>query len=151
MQPAGSSFHRSTKQCGKDGLKFREILRRYLSPRLEIVAVAGTTSSAASTAMQQPSSRTMPASSGERLDSRRITTRARVVCRHQAGRARTSWGIAQRCHADGKDDLVWLKKTGTRTGRLRVALSDGVDYGAGQTWFDGNLTVPLAGARLAHR
>ena len=30
-------YHRSTKACGLDGLRYREILRRYLSPNLEIV------------------------------------------------------------------------------------------------------------------
>ena len=50
--------------------------------------------------------------------------------------------------ADGRDDLVWLKKTGTKSGRLRVALSEDVDYGSDQTWFEGDMTAPLAGARL---
>jgi hypothetical protein len=49
---------------------------------------------------------------------------------------------------DGKEDLVWLKKTGDKSGRLRVAISDGTNFGADQTWFDGDTTVPLDGARL---
>ncbi len=31
-------YHRSTRACGLDGLKYREILRRYLNPNLEIVS-----------------------------------------------------------------------------------------------------------------
>ena len=35
-------FHNSTRKCGYDGLKYREILRLYLNPRLEIVTPGAT-------------------------------------------------------------------------------------------------------------
>jgi hypothetical protein len=50
--------------------------------------------------------------------------------------------------SNGKDDLVWLQQTGPRSGRITVALSDGTSYGGEQVWFDGNMIVPLSGARL---
>jgi hypothetical protein len=49
---------------------------------------------------------------------------------------------------DGKEDLVWLVQTGPRTGRVRVAMSDGSGYGPEQTWFEGDLVASLDGARL---
>jgi hypothetical protein len=50
--------------------------------------------------------------------------------------------------SDGKDDLVWLTRTGPGSGRIGVALSDGTSYGPGQPWFEGHLGIPLNGARL---
>ena len=142
-------FHNSTRACGKDGLTFREILRRYLMPNLEIV-IAGRHDVVGSrhgdaTAMvlnddglqvahawslgapgADPSSR-----AGVRIDADELV-------------GFQSSDVSD----DGKDDLVWLTQTGARSGRITVALSDGAGYGAGQTWFDGDMAVPLNGARL---
>ncbi len=49
---------------------------------------------------------------------------------------------------DGREDLVWLRQTGTRSGKLKVALSDGVNYGPAEDWWEGDTVVPLASARL---
>ena len=49
---------------------------------------------------------------------------------------------------DGKQDLVWLKKTGSTSGRIKVALSDGTNYGDAQEWWSGDTVVPVNGAKL---
>jgi hypothetical protein len=142
-------FHHSTRACGKDGLTFREILRRYLMPNLEIVTagrhdVVGSKHGDA-TAMvlndkglqvahvwslggpdASPSSR-----AGARIDAAELV-------------GFDSGDISD----DGKDDLVWLTRTGPGSGRISVALSDGAGYGDGQAWFEGHFGAPLNGARL---
>ena len=43
---------------------------------------------------------------------------------------------------------MWLIGTGPRTGRIKVALSDGTGYGPDQLWYEGDTLVPTGGAAL---
>ena len=141
-------FHNSTLKCGYDGLTYDEILRKYFNPRLEIVTpgsndVLGT---------KHGDARAMQRSSGQRT--------ARVWTPGQpAPEPGSNAGITISTDAlidyaagdmdgDGKDDLVWLKRTGNNAGKIRVALSNGTNYGAASDWWNGNTIVPLNGARL---
>ncbi len=108
-------FHHSTRACGKDGLTFREILRRYLMPNLEIVTagrhdVVGSRHGDA-TAMV--------------LNDQGPPGRARLVAGRPGRHAQLASGRPDRAaelvgfdsddvSGDGKDDLVWLTRTGTR-------------------------------------
>ena len=51
-------------------------------------------------------------------------------------------------NGDGLEDLVWLKEADGGGGRLKVALSDGVNYRADELWWSGDPLVSLKGARL---
>ena len=141
-------FHNSTRKCGQDGLKYEEILRKYLNPRLEVVTpgsndVLGTKHGDA-TAMRR--------SSGKR--SARVWTPGRSAPEpgSDAGLTLSTDSLidyaAGDMDGDGKDDLVWLKRTGNNAGKIRVALSNGTNYGAASDWWNGNTIVPLNGARL---
>jgi hypothetical protein len=142
-------YHRSTRACGEDGLTWREILRLYLKPNLEIVIPGGhdilsTKHGDAAATVRNDSAQwvvhTWPP--GRKDPKPGSKTDLRVTTDSVLGFK------AADLNADGKDDLVWLKKTGNRTGRLKVALSDGVDYEEGQTWWEGDAGVPLSGAKL---
>jgi hypothetical protein len=141
-------FHNSTKKCGQDGLKYEEILRLYLNPRLELVTpgindVLGTKHGDA-TAMRR--------SSGTR--NTRVWTPGQDAPEpgSDAGLTLTTDSLigyaAGDMNGDGKQDLVWLRKTGSTTGRIRVALSDGTNYGAAEDWWSGDTLVPVNGARV---
>ena len=141
-------FHNSTRKCGYDGLKYREILRLYLNPRLEIVTpgandLIGT---------KHGDAPLMRHTSGQRTP--RIWTPGQ-----QAPDGNPHVGITLTTDSlidyatgdmdgDGKRDLVWLKKTGPSSGRLRVALSDGANFGSALDWWSGDTIVPVNGAKL---
>ena len=142
-------FHRSTRACGQAGLKFRQILRLYLKPRLEIVTsgrhdIVGSSAGDAAALIRTDDDQlaanvwTPGSSAPEPGSFAGIKIDNSGLLGYRSGDV----------DGDGRDDLVWLKKTGPKSGRLRVALSEGVDYGTDQTWFDGDMTVPMAGARL---
>jgi hypothetical protein len=141
-------FHNSTRKCGYDGLKYREILRLYLNPSLEIVTpgandVIGTKHGDASA---------MEHSSGQRT--------ARVWTPGQTAPESGSYAglslstadlidyVAGDLDGDGRQDLAWLKKTGPNAGRIKVAISDGTNYGDVQEWWSGDTIVPVNGAQL---
>lgn len=141
-------FHYSTTLCGRDGLKYREILRRYLNPGLEIVTpgandIIGTKHGDVSA---------MEHSSGQRS--------ARVWTLGQAPPEPGTWAgltistddlvdyAAGDLNGDGRQDLAWLRKTGPSSGRIEVALSDGVNYGAVEEWWTGDTVVPVNGAKM---
>ncbi|MFV2063359.1 MAG: FG-GAP-like repeat-containing protein [Chloroflexota bacterium] len=142
-------FQRGARACGEDGLKYREILRLYLKPRLEIVTsgrhdIIGSRHGDAAAMIKNESGRLVanvwtpgitPPEPGS-FAGIKLATADLVGYR------------SSDVNGDGRDDLVWLRKTGPKSGRLRVALSEGIDYGAAETWFDGNMTASLAGARL---
>ncbi len=142
-------FHHSTKQCGKDGLKWRQILRLYLKPNLEIVEpgrhdVIGTKHGDASAMVRNESAQWVahvwtPGRSGPEPGSTAgiKLASADLVGYHSAD-----------VNGDGDDDLVWLKKTGAKTGRIKVAISNGTNYGDDQVWWEGSTVVPLDGAKL---
>ena len=142
-------FHHSTRACGQDGLKFREILRLYLKPRLEIVTsgrhdIIGSSQGDAAAMVKNDSNQLVanvwtPGSAPPEPGS---------FAGIKLGAADLTGYRSADVNADGRDDLVWLKKTGAQSGRLKVALSQGIDYGEEETWFDGEMTAPLAGARL---
>ena len=141
-------FHRSTRKCGEDGLKFREILRLYLKPNLEIV---------------QPGRKDIIGTKhGDASAMRRTTTQLTAnvwTPERTAPEPGSNAGISLSTDAlvdyasgdmngDGREDLVWLKKTGAREGKIKVALSGGTNYGAATEWWAGNTVVPLNEARL---
>ena len=142
-------FHNSTRDCGRDGLKYREILGLYLRPNLEIVTtgrhdVIGTRHGDAAAMVRDaegaPVARlwtlVKPAAGAARRAGVRIASE-QLVGYHSADMDR-----------DGKDDLVWLIGTGAHQGRIRVALSDGGGYAEPSTWYEGDMGAPLPDARL---
>lgn len=140
-------YHQSTKACGRDGLKYREILRLYLSPNLEIVtpgrhdiidARSGDAAAMAQNADGQQVAHVWAPGETE------AASRAGVRIANDELVGFASADVDD----DGKEDLVWLLQTGPRTGRVKVALSDGSGYGADQVWYEGGMLVPLGGARL---
>ncbi len=141
-------FHNSTRQCGQDGLTWREILRKYLKPNLEIVEpgshdIIGSRHGDAS-AMKRD---------GSQFHARVWTPgRSKPEPGTSAGISVSNDGLVDYrsvdMDGDGREDLLWLRQTGPRSGRVRVALSDGVNYGPAEEWWAGDTVVPLASARL---
>ncbi len=141
-------FHNSTKKCGSIGLKYREILRKYLNPALEIVTpgahdVVGTKHGDALAMEQIPGQRTT-----------RVFTLGQAAPEPgtHAGVNITTDDLVDHAlgdlDGDGRHDLAWLKKTGGTSGRIWVALSDGVNFGTPETWWQGDTIVPVNGAQL---
>jgi hypothetical protein len=141
-------FHNSTRKCGYDGLKYEEILRLYLNPRLEVVTpghndVLGTRHGDASAMERSPGQRTA-----------RVWTPGKTAPEpgSDAGISISTDSLvgyaAGDMNGDGQRDLVWLKKTGPSAGIIRVALSDGTNYGPAEQWWSGDTQVPLNGAYL---
>ncbi|MEX1295599.1 MAG: SpoIID/LytB domain-containing protein [Candidatus Limnocylindrales bacterium] len=141
-------FHNSTRKCGYDGLKYQEILRLYLNPRLEIVTpgasdVIGT---------KHGDAALMRHTSGQRTP--RVWTPGRTPpdSNPHMGISLATDSLIDYAsgdlNGDGRDDLVWLKKTGPSAGRVKVALSDGADFGGAQDWWSGDTIVPVNGAEL---
>jgi hypothetical protein len=141
-------FHNSTRKCGEDGLTYSEILRKYLGPNLEIVTpglqdVIGSKHGDARLADAGGSSLTprvwtpgrTPPEPGSRVGVQ-LTKDALV-----------GWTSGD-MNGDGLEDLVWLKEADGGGGRLKVALSDGVNYRADELWWSGDPLVSLKGARL---
>ena len=135
--------------AGRTDCSYREILRRYLSPNLEIVTagrhdVVGSRHGDAGghdpDAEGQQVAHVWP--SGESAAGAGSRAGLRISGEDLVGYA--SGDVDD----DGRDDLVWLLQTGPRTGQLRVALSDGSSYGGEQVWYDGAMLVALGGAKL---
>lgn len=141
-------FHNSTKQCGKDGLTYREILRKYLGPNLEIVTPGGEDVIGS----KHGDARLMQLDGSARVP--RVWTPGRTApepgSRVGISLERDSLVgyVSADMNGDGREDLLWLKSAGASTGRLKVALSDGTNYREGELWWTGDTGVPLAGARL---
>lgn len=142
-------YHRSTRACGLDGLRYREILRRYLSPNLEIVTagrhdVVGSRHGDPAAMIRTPEGQQVAHvwPSGESAAGAGSRAGLRISGEDLVGFASGD------VNDDGRDDLVWLLQTGPRTGQLRVALSDGSSYGGEQVWYDGSMLVALGGAKL---
>jgi hypothetical protein len=141
-------FHNSTRKCGYAGMKYEEILRRYLNPRLEVVTpgrndVIGTKHGDAS-AMQH--------ASGQRIARVWTPGRSGPETGSHAGLTISTADLVSYASGDldgdGLRDLAWLKRTGPATGRILVALSDGTNYGDVQEWWAGSTVVPVNGAKL---
>lgn len=142
-------YHRSTRACGEDGLKWREILRLYLKPNLEIVSpgrhdIIGSKHGDASAMIRNANSQWVAHAWTPGRSAPSPGSHAGIKL---AADALVGWKSAD-MDGDGDDDLVWFRKTGPTSGRIKVALSNGVDYGAEQTWWAGDTIVPTAGARL---
>ncbi len=141
-------FHNSTRRCGKDGLKYREVLRKYLKPGLEIVTpgrhdIIGSRHGDASAMKKEDGAfKTRVWTPG-----RTSPEPGSVAGLNVSNDSLVDFRAAD-MDGDGRDDLVWLKETGTHSGKLRVALSDGVNYGPAEDWWQGNTVVPVASARL---
>jgi hypothetical protein len=141
-------FHNSTRKCGYDKLKYREILRLYLNPRLEIVTpgasdVIGT---------KHGDVALMRHTSGQRTPRAWTPGQPAPDANPRLGISLTTDSLIDYARGDldgdGRDDLVWLKKTGPSAGRVKVALSEGADFGSAQDWWAGDTIVPVNGARL---
>ncbi len=142
-------FHHSARACGKDGLKFREILRRYLNPYLEIVTpgrhdIVGSRSGDAAAMARNDEGLEVahvwaPVESASGSSSR---AGVRIASDELVGY------VSADVDTDGRDDLVWLVQTGPHAGRIRVATSDGEGYGADRTWYEGGTLVGLGSAEL---
>lgn len=141
-------FHNSTRKCGYDGLKYHEILRLYLNPSLEIVTpgandVIGT---------KHGDAPLMRHTSGLRTPRIWTPDQDPPDGNPHAGISLTTDSLVGYAlgdmNGDGKQDLVWLKKTGPNSARVRVALSDGTNFGAAQDWWSGDTIVPVNGAKL---
>ncbi len=141
-------FHNSTRQCGEDGLRYREILRRYLRPNLEIVD-PGHGNTIGSAHGDASAMRIKP---GLRIPHVWTPGRTQPDKTTKAGISISSddlvYFASGDMNGDGRQDLVWLKKTGGRSGKIKVALSDGKNYRPGTDWWSGNTLVPVDGARL---
>ncbi len=140
-------YHNSTRKCGEAGWTFRQIVRKYLGPNVEIV---------------DPGAWNVIGSKHGDVRMVEIKANVRVPRVWTPGRRPPEPGshmgitlgdanlVAMTTgdmDGDGRDDLVWLNDD-DGTARLKVALSDGVDYRAPEIWWAGDATVPLAGARL---
>ncbi|MEA2026636.1 MAG: SpoIID/LytB domain-containing protein, partial [Chloroflexota bacterium] len=141
-------FHNSTRKCGYDGLKYREILRLYLKPNLEIVEPGrndtigskhGDASAMEKDAGQFHSHVWTPGRTPPEPGS---STDVSISNDNLVGYRSADM------NGDGHEDLVWLKQTGTHTGKVKVALSNGVDYQPAEDWWAGDTIVPLGPARL---
>jgi hypothetical protein len=142
-------YHRSTRACGLDGLRYREILRRYLSPNLEIATtgrhdVVGSRQGDPAAMVQGPDGQYVAHvwPSGDSAAGAGSRAGLRLTGEDVVGFASGD------VNDDGRDDLVWLLQTEPRSGRVQVALSDGSTYGGQQTWYEGGMLVPLGGAKL---
>ena len=141
-------FHNSARECGTIGLRYREILRKYLKPGLEIVTpgandVIGTRHGDALAVEQTPGQRTARVFTlGQAAPE--PGTHAGVVLSAVDLVDHTSGDL----NGDGRQDLAWLTKTGATSGRIDVALSDGVNLVPSGTWWAGETIVPVNGARL---
>jgi hypothetical protein len=141
-------FHNSTRKCGYDKLKYHEILRLYLNPSLEIVTPGATDL----IGTKHGDAALMRHASGQRTP--RIWTPGQNPPDSNpfAGISLTTDALIDYArgdmNGDGKDDLVWLKKTGASAGRVRVALSNGTNFGSPQDWWSGDTIVPVNGAEL---
>ena len=140
-------FHRSTKACGKAGLKYEQILRLYFKPNLEVVTAGRN---------DVIGSKHGDATAMVRNDAGLLTARIWAVGPRTAS-FRPAWQVvaadvigyrSSDVNGDGKDDLVWVQQTGPRTGRIKISFSDGNAYGPEQVWYDGDMGAPLGGARL---
>ena len=106
-------YHNSTKKCGLNGLRWREILRKYLNPNLEIVTpgrhdVIGSAHGDAAAMVRNSAPQWIA----------HVSTPGRRPPQpgSYAGLAITTDGIVSMrsadMNADGREDLVWLKRPG---------------------------------------
>ena len=142
-------FHRSTKACGEDGLKWREILRLYLKPYLEIVEpgrhhLIGTRHGDSTAMVRNDASQWVAHAWPKGRDRRGAGAPAGIKISTSDLVGFESGDV----NGDGNDDLIWFRQTGNKTGRIKVALSTGAGYGPDQTWWEGNTIVPLGSAKL---
>jgi hypothetical protein len=142
-------YHHSTRACGLDGLKWREILRKYLKPNLEIVTpgrhdILGSKHGDASIMVRNTSDEQVAHAWTPGKAAPGPGSHAGIKL---AGDSLIGYRSAD-MDGDGDDDLVWALRTGATTGRVKVALSDGINYRDGQTWWEGDTNVPMGSARL---
>ena len=142
-------FHRSTRACGKQGMKWREILRLYLKPRLEIVTtgrhdIIGKRHGDSSALVKNDAGNYVANVWTQGTTPPEPGSNAGITLSSTDFKGARSSDV----NNDSHDDLVWMRKTGSNSAKIKVALSDGVNYGNDQTWYDGPAGVPMSGARL---
>jgi hypothetical protein len=125
----------------------RDILRTYLEPRLEIVTlgrhdIIGTEKGDAAAFVRNDQSELVahvwtPGSEPPAPGSR--TAQALAI-------GGLVGALSSDVDGDGRDDLVWMRRAGPEDGRIKVARSNGVDYGDSEDWYAGPTKAPLDGA-----
>ena len=142
-------FQQSVRRCGLDGRKMRDILRKYLEPQLEIVTlgrhdIIGNEKGDASAFVQNDQDELVahvwtpgaePPESGSR------TAEALAI-------GGLVGALSSDIDGDGRDDLVWMRRTGPEEGRIKVARSNGVDYADPEDWYAGTTKASLDDAVL---
>jgi hypothetical protein len=142
-------YQNSTRRCGQDGLRMLDILRLYLEPRLEIVSLGrhdivgnerGDASAFVVNGQDELVAHVWDPSANPPGPG---TPTAQVLARDALIGA-----VSSDADGDGRDDLVWMRRTSPSEARIRVARSSGDDYGAEATWYAGTTNGPLDDAIL---
>jgi hypothetical protein len=140
-------YQHSVRRCGLDGLRMRDILRRYLEPRLEIVTlghhdIIGNERGDAAAFVRNDQEELVAHVWTPGVDPPEPGSRT--------GQAIAIGGlvgaVSSDVDGDGRDDLVWMRESAETEGRVKVALSDGVDYAESTDWYAGTTKGPLEGA-----
>lgn len=145
-------YQHSVLDCAKRGhYAWKLILRTYLSPHLEIVVpgahdIIGNDLGDASVLVKLDPNTLTPRLYASTTARDMTVAAASGLTIDPAGLLGT---ISVDLTNDGFDDLLILRSTGDTTLRLSVAVSDGAaDYLAPVTWWQGDVGVPTASARL---
>ncbi len=145
-------YEHSVFDCAKHGHQtWKQILRTYLNPHLELVVpgahdIIGNDLGDASALVRVDTATLtprlyVPSSPGE------MTAAASSAISVDGAGLRGA--VSADLTNDGFDDLLTLTSTGDNTLRLSVAVSDGAaDYLAPVTWWQGDVRIPTADARL---
>jgi hypothetical protein len=137
-------YQTSVKRCGVVGLRMRDILRKYLEPRLEIVSlgrhdIIGNEKGDAAAFVENGQDELVahvwtPGAEPPEPGSR-------------TGQALAIGGLvgalSSDVDGDGRDDLVWMRRTGPEEGRIKIARSDGIDYAESEDWYAGTTKASL--------
>jgi hypothetical protein len=142
-------YQQSVRRCGLDGLRMRDILRTYLEPRLEIVTlgrhdIIGNEKGDAAAFVRNDQDELVahvwtPGAEPPEPGSR---TAQAIAVGGLVG------ALSSDVDGDGRDDLVWMRQTAPTEGRIKVALSNGADYGESEDWYAGTTKGSLDGAFL---
>jgi hypothetical protein len=140
-------YQQSVRRCGLDGLRMRDILRKYLEPRLEIVTlgrhdILGNEKGDAAAFVRNDQDELVAhvwTTGSDSTQPGSKTAQAIAI----GGLVGT---LSSDVDGDGRDDLVWMRQTGPAEGRIKVARSDGDDYLEAQDRYVGPTGGSLDGA-----